>query len=107
MNIIAIGDALRFMENEQQEIRLTKMFDSKFIEKYLNKPRFYMIKSIEAYQNNDVENAISYGKMLREEEAKLYQLFSSFIMMKSYERMCDVDKFNYYEKKYSLNKLSN
>lgn len=104
--ILAISDALDFINNTSTKMRLSETGYVEMVEEYLESSYLYIHKAIFAYQNNDMQSVVRYCELLCDEESNFRKLFSTFILMKVYENLGQMDKSDNYRKLYMSNPLN-
>lgn len=92
LSLIAISDGLDFINNTSAKIKLTQAVNGLSVEKYLPAPLLHIYKAIQAYQKNDMKSAVNYAELLCNEDLEFFKLFSSFLLMKAYEKLGEIEK---------------
>ncbi|MCI9127245.1 MAG: hypothetical protein HFG28_08615 [Eubacterium sp.] len=103
---VVIGDGLDFINDTSTKMKLTTIVDGKPIEKYLILPFIHIHKAIQAYQNNDMKSAVYYAGLLCNERNAFLNLFSSFLLMKAYENLGEMEKSVTYKTMYLSNPIN-
>lgn len=102
---IVISDGLDFIDNTSAKMKLSQQVNGKSIEKYLKPPFLHIYKAIHAYQNNDIKNAVYHASWLYNEKSDFLKLFSSFLLMNSYKKLGEMEKFILYKNMYLSNPI--
>lgn len=89
---IAMSDGLDFINNTSTKMKLTPTVNGEPVEKYLKPPFLHIYKAIQAYQNNDMKSAVYYAELFCNEDSEFFKLVSSFILMKAYENLGEMEK---------------
>lgn len=103
---IAMSDGLDFINNTCAKMKLSHQVKGRSIEKYLKPPFIHIHKAIEAYQNNNMENTVYHASWLYNEDSEFFKLVSSFLLMKAYENLGEMEKSIIYKDMYVSNPIN-